>query len=297
MSRDFRMEENDHTMKLEKLTNFHYLLEGLKKRFAQDMPYTKQVDEEIKRYEENIKEYHTLLIEMEDLKKAKPDYDPCSETSIPDSPEKIATPVTHKSCLETITTNAIPHFQQGLEMFLTSQTMNINSQPLLEYYSFLQCVKGNLLLNLEIKDYNLLNYHGIKAAKRTRDVIIRAKVKYFGVFQTLFLLKKPKHVNDSSYDMKKYLNGDYYLTLESLVKERLLEKRKDGNDYNKHRIANDDPMPAFIISNLLSTLVRYYPRKWQEICLGIKTDLILDINKWRRNIFPDAFAKLLPIFN
>ena len=264
--------ENPHTLKLEKLSNFHYLYNGLVRSYSRSNSH---FEKKINDFNEKIEEYHSILIDKNAIDKAS-------------SPSDLATPLDENSDFTEIARRAASFFEQGLQMYLTSTTMHINSSPLVEYYSFLQCVKGAVLLNFEIKNSKLFSYHGIKPDKTYLKPYIKAEVKIFGVFQTLLLLKGSKD------DLHDFLNNKYDLRLRSLVEGKLI--KGVGNVPKEIRVPMDYPIPAFIVSWMLSSLVRYKPKIWQDIYYGIKDSLILKIHEYRRKEVVEAIDSILPYY-
>ena len=192
-------------------------------------------------------------------------------------PEKIAAPHTPASKLSKIAEEAAIYFQQGQEMLQTSQDMPENTGPLVEYYGFLQCVKGSTVLELDINRDEFFKYHGLRALPTKKSNYINAEIKPFGVFQALLLYRKPKLMTPEEA-MDKFLSGSYCPSLKEIVMDR-------------H--SHGDPIHAFIGSWMLSTLVRYRPRTWQEIRLGRKDDIIRWIRVYRRIEISYAIQNLL----
>ncbi len=159
-------------------------------------------------------------------------------------------------------------------MYKTSLKMDINSSPLIEYYSFLQCVKGSAIIELNLNEKLLFSFHGISSDYNT-DRYPRAVVKTCGVFHVIFLLGDPNN------KMKDYFSGKIDLDLISLIEKSRLSA---------------SPAPSFILSYLLSTLVRYQPDKWKTICRGVEDDIFLDIREFRRNQLPDSIERIFPYF-
>ena len=181
-------------------------------------------------------------------------------------PEELAAPLTPNSDLSYVAEEAAIYFQQGLEMLQTSQNMHENTSPLVEYYGFLQCVKGSIILELEVKDERFFSKHGLTLAKqKPNSRYISAEIKAFGVFQALVLCRKPSGMTPEE-TMDTFFSGSYCPSLEEIV---------------TGRHAYGDPIFAFIGSWMLSTLVRYRPRMWQEIQLGLKDDIIRLIRNYR----------------
>lgn len=278
MSRNREIIKYQHTIKLEKLSNPYYLHKGLEKKYlTQNTSLKKRLQDEINEYNDKINHYNNWLQSNKKIKEGR-------------SSQDIAIPVDENSDLETIAKKAASFFQQGLEMYLTSQKMHINSSPLVEYYSFLQCVKGRVLLDLEIKDNSLFSFHGLIVDREATNTYMKVKVKPFGVFQALLLLK------GSITEINDYLSGKYVLKLESLIEKKLLQKTFDPTNFIEKRVDRDDPMPRFVMSFILSSLVRYFPQVWQEIYLGLSDSIILKIHDYRRDEITDALDAILPFY-
>lgn len=277
--------ENAHTQKLVRLSNRKYLYEGLKSKYSpKNEALLGNLCEKIERYDEIITFYYNIITDIENKRETE-------QNKIPDSPHSLVKPVNSNSNFKEIAENASIYFQQGLELYLSSMNMNINSAPLVEYYSFLQCVKGAVLLDLEIKDFRLFSQHGLSIKKRRSNSYLRAKVKTFGVFQTLLLLQSSKT------EIEDFLYGQYNLTLESLLEAKLLRKIKNSQDFNEKRNPMDYAPPVFIASWMLSSLVRYFPKTWQKIYFGLDDMLILRIGGYRDEYIPEAIDSLLPYYS
>jgi len=213
-------------------------------------------------------------------------------------PYEIIKPVEYKTDIKKIAYKAAIYFQQGLEMLKTAIIMHENVSPLVEYYGFLQCVKGSIILELDIYKDLFFSYHGLTQVKNdeicskklkeknsltTHSKIqlskyINAEIKTLGVFSALLLRITDfyEKENKKEYTMDKYLQKDYKPSIEEIVS-----------------IYHFDPPSVFIGSWMLSTLVRYKPAKWQEICSGIKDDIITRIRKFRREKIPATIESLL----
>ena len=48
---------------------------------------------------------------------------------------------------------------------------------------------------------------------------------------------------------------------------------------------------------MLSSLVRYQPKKWHEVCLGKNDDMILQINEFRKKQIPMSLNAILEPYN
>lgn len=284
MSRQSLINQKPHTLKLEKLANRKYLYEGLKLRYSpKNEALDNKLHEKIDRYDEIIAFYHETITDIENKRKIK-------KIKIPNSPQDLAKPVNPESKFKKIADKASIYFQQGLELYLSSMNMNINSAPLVEYYGFLQCVKGAVLLDFEIKDFRLFSQHGLTIKRGRSNRNLRAKVMTFGVFQALLLLQS------SEPEIENFLHRRYYLTLESLLEEKLLKNVKNSQDSNEIRNPMDYAPPVFIASWILSSLVRYFPILWQKIYFGLDDMLILRIGEYREKNIPEAIDSILPVF-
>lgn len=166
------------------------------------------------------------------------------------------------------------YFHQGRELLALSLGVFENSSPLVEYYGFLQCVKGAILLKLDVKDKKLFTRHGL-SSRPTDDGYIEAKILNKGVFITLLLYQYSDHV------VKHYIDNHLKNKLNVTFKESMKQV-----GYLNH-------VPAFITSFLLSNLVRYHPRIWNELLSGKKDDIIADINDIRRQLIPTAIMQLI----
>jgi len=192
------------------------------------------------------------------------------------SPHELATPHTFDSNLSAITEEAAVYFQQGREMLQTSHNMPENSSPLVEYYGFLQCVKGMVLLEINVNKKQLFSRHGLTQSK-TPSRYINVKIMPLGVFTALLLrrggviFKKYKEAIDF------FFSQPYCPSLEEIVTDRF---------------TYGDPRYAFIMSWMLSSLVRYSPLKWKEIQDGTTDDIILSIREYRRHELTKAFEHL-----
>ncbi len=73
--------------------------------------------------------------------------------------------------------------------------------------------------------------------------------------------------------------------MEEYLKENYKPSIKD--------LINNNSVPAvLIISWMLSSLVRYKLKVWQEICAGEEDELITKIQEFRRSAFPKAVKNL-----
>jgi len=186
--------------------------------------------------------------------------------------DKIARPITLKSDFSQLAKKSASFFRQADEFYLASLNMDKNTSPLVEYYSFIQCVKGCVLLKLRINESLMFNQHGITCwFDPERRKYPQASIKASGVFHTILL------IHDSLNEMNDYFTGNRELTLDQLLEERQCS-----------------PATAFIISYLLSNLVRYYPIEWRKILQAEDDDIIRKIDKFRADTLPDAMQSLFP---
>ena len=169
-------------------------------------------------------------------------------------PQELATLRTPNFNYSEIANEAAIYFQQGLEMLRTARSMHENSSPLVEYYGFLQCVKGITILELEIKDARFFSYHGLTRAKANSHYI-NAKIKPIGVFSALLLRIKPMGMSTEEA-MDYFFSEPRCLSLEEALD---IKARPYNKSYSKNYLG--DPIFAFIGSWLLSSLVRYHPKK------------------------------------
>lgn len=189
---------------------------------------------------------------------------------------ELAKPRTPDSDLTEVAKEAATYFRQGLEMLKTSLSMQENSSPLVEYYSFLQCVKGTIMLDLDVNQGIFFSYHGLSSAE-TDSGYIKARVMPLGVFSALLLLRDVIFI-DSEQTLDTFISNPYFSSLEEVVD-------------NRH--SHGDPAYAFIGSWLLSNLVRYMPVKWEEIREGEKDEIIIAIRDYRRFEIPHSIRNLL----
>ena len=159
-------------------------------------------------------------------------------------------------------------------------TLPKSSSPLVEYYGFLQCAKGIILLELNVNKDLLFSNHGLTTAK-TSSRYIRVTIKPRGVFSALLLRigqTLPPRYMKFEEAIDEFFSGSYNLSLEEIV--------RDNPAYG-------DPVFAFIVSWMLSSLVRYKPLKWKEIQDGKKDDIISNIRDYREKYLPEALEYLL----
>ncbi len=189
------------------------------------------------------------------------------------------------------------YFQQGLEMLETSFSMPENTSPLVEYYALLQCAKGFIILDLDVKEELFFTQHGLTPAKnideRKSSKFINAIIKPLGVFSALAIrraqfIDQRTEENDPVYyqnDLEYYFDEEYKPSIENIV--------IFGDENPDIKMINHS-LTAFIGSWMLSSLVRYGPMKWQEILAGQETDLIKDIRDFREESLIRAFDSFLP---
>ncbi len=191
----------------------------------------------------------------------------------PRTAEELAKPISLDTDYGKIAVKSASYFKQANELYKTSLTMNDNSSPLVEYYSFLQCVKGCVLLLLDINEEILFRQHGTSHQfNESSDKYPRANIKTTGVFHTILLLQDPYN------EMNKYFTkGEMDLSLDNLL------------EFRSHT-----PASAFIISFILSSLVRYYPEYWQRKLQGIEDDIIREIIHFRCEVLPKQIDSLFP---
>ncbi|MHA2231951.1 MAG: YaaC family protein, partial [Candidatus Hodarchaeales archaeon] len=185
--------------------------------------------------------------------------------------------------LTKIALTAATYFEQGLEMLLTAQQMSDKSAPLVEYYGFLQCVKGVIFLELDVHHELFFGRHGLTFEKDDSRYI-GAKIMPFGVFSALLLRSESLEATEF------YLSGDFCPTLEQIMSNEHVYIQEKPADFRSPR---SDPVLTFIGSWMLSTLVRYHPEVWLEICEGKTDNIITNIQKFRRSFVPDAVHSLL----
>ncbi len=222
-------------------------------------------------------------------------------------PSAIIVPRKSGTNISKIANEAVIYFKQSLELFKTLDNVEENVSPLLEYYGLLQCVKGVVILELDVKSDKIFSKHGLTQETRFHSKIdepkstkkyklkmikrikpskyINAKIMPYGVLTSL-IIRFTDHYDElysdrdiykiSKHSMDKYVTGYYRPSLEEIT--------------TNHHV---DPIIAFIGSWMLSTLVRYKAKMWQEICLGEKDDIINNIRKFRREKIPKAVETML----
>lgn len=228
---------------LEQISIPFYLSKRLEERLVPSSTNRKE------RIQERISSHSDIIDHLETILKQK----------------NLGTPRDSNTKFQTVAEEVTPYFQQGCELFKSVLTTGENSNPLIEYYALLQCVKGAILLEIDLDKKHFFGHHGL-----TKDNIldttpyITTNIHKYGVFPALLLFYAKKN-NNSFYQMNTYFKTDY--------KPSLLEILTDCDDGPK----------IFIGSWMLSTLVRYKPDSWLEILSGKNDDIIGKIRYFRRD--------------
>ncbi|GAJ03803.1 unnamed protein product [marine sediment metagenome] len=81
-------------------------------------------------------------------------------------------PRNENSAFELLASEVSLYFHQALQMLKTSQEMSESSSPLVEYYGYLQCVKGIILMELNPNQELFFSYHGISYDKEKHKMRI-----------------------------------------------------------------------------------------------------------------------------
>lgn len=187
--------------------------------------------------------------------------------------KQIIHPRPYRTSFKEVAEEIAVYFRQSIAFFRTALNMPLNTAPLVEYYGLLQCIKGSILMTLNVKNPVFFKYHGLKSIEPDNpDDIIKAEIKP-GVFPALLI--RHTHFDDERgrIEMNDYLKKNYTPSLKDLI--------------------NDEIIPSvFIVSWMLSTLVRYKPKLWQEICAGEEDNFITKIQRFRREIFPKTIKKI-----
>ena len=158
-------------MMLEKMTVPSYLENRLVNKFDTSTSHLKKnVEQRIKFYQEMIDHFSELINYQGE----------CDDLGIPLTPDLVL------DFSDIITERAIVYFRQGLEMLTTSSKMSEYTKPLLQYYGFLQCVKGIITLRCDFTDTKFFRYHGLKIVPDDAQYI-KAEIKKWGVFQAYLL--------------------------------------------------------------------------------------------------------------
>ncbi len=206
------------------------------------------------------------------------------------NPQDLAVPRNAESNFSNIAGEAAIYFKQGQEMLKTSIAMHENSSPLVEYYGFLQCVKGTILLELEVNQDLFFSYHGLMPARpQNKPNYINAKIMPFGVFPAL-LLRVDKYYfymhNNMDEAMNTFFSGSHCLSIETII-----DSKAYYDSYDPHYHGN--MIYAYIGSWILSSLVRYHPKTWEEILQGKNDEIIRMIRDYRRYEISRAIRNLL----
>lgn len=254
--------------KLEDLSYPYYLQKQLENYWE---IHAKNNPEDIEKAKSHLKERIKDYYEHDSLEKSELKWGKNKPKNI----EEIAKPLSlSPGCFERIARRSASFFKQAKVMYETSLNMNDNSSPLVEYYSLLQCVKGSVLLELEVNERILFRSHGITCQfDKKKDNYPKANIKASGVFHSLLLVCDP-------YDeMNDFFTGKIELSLDKLLKR-----------------LHDSPASAFMLSFILSSLVRYHPEYWQKILLGFDDDIIREINNFQREKLPKSIDRLFPYY-
>ncbi len=222
----------------------------------------------IQKYENNIKHLNKLRRKSSCKIKAidMPIVLPSSKEEIEELAEEVAT-----------------YFSQGFEMYKSSLEMDKNSSPIIEYYSLLQIIKAVILLELDAKEDNFFNAHGLgRNMKCSPKDVYQATTKKHGVFAAILIrftdyLKKED--GTIVFKIDEYLKEDYSPTLKNFIEDE--------------RITLSFIPEAFIFAWMLSEIARYQPVKWKEICKGSKNKWILTIDEFREQTLPDVIQSLI----
>jgi len=184
------------------------------------------------------------------------------------------------------------YYQQALEMYQTSINMPETTSPLIEYYALLQCVKGSVLLDLDIKEDVFFRHHGISSIIKENSYI-NAIIQPVGVFSAL-TLRFAHYQNQRDEEGETIL---YKNEMEVYFKEYFIPSLEEiicqPNSFTYELSHNTLPL-VFIGSWMLSILVRYNPLIWQDILAGQKNDLIYFIRDFREEEIPKAIESCLP---
>ncbi|MBA7545520.1 hypothetical protein ES705_37889 [subsurface metagenome] len=178
------------------------------------------------------------------------------------------------------------YFRQGLEFLRTSVNMPDNTAPLVEYYGFLQCAKAKIIISLDFNENLFFTKHGIIIQKYSSESskkvsqYLNGRIKPCGVLPLLIIAETQYYAEEKIFEMDKYLGRNYCPSL-----EEMLDQKHVG------------PIEAFIVSWMLSTLVRYQPKKWVDICSGKHNDFGLKISSLRKREIPRAISTMLGVYN
>ena len=167
------------------------------------------------------------------------------------------------------------YFKQGAEMLSASKSIPETSSPLVEYYGYLQCVKGVVLSVMDLNTKFFFKQHGItKNPSNNNSSYIDIKIQQYGVFQALIL-----HYGSENL-LNRYLSANYTISLEELIE----------NSYQNYV---GDAVRAYIGLWMFSSMVRYEPNKLLQILDGEKDDLSWKIKRFREIFVPDSINQLL----
>ncbi len=196
-------------------------------------------------------------------------------------------------CIKEVAQKASIYFHQALEMYQTSIKMPETTSPLVEYYALLQCVKGSIILDLDLIEDVFFRFHGIVPVVKEEGNYIRARVKPIGVFSALVIRfagyqdQRDDNGNSIQYknEMETYFRKIFIISLEDIV---------NPPSSSAFEISYSNPLSVFMGSWMLSNLVRYAPLSWQEILAGQKNDLLYYIRDFRDEEIPRIFESCLP---
>ncbi|MBA7500836.1 hypothetical protein ES704_03597 [subsurface metagenome] len=161
-----------------------------------------------------------------------------------------------------------------------------NTAPLVEYYGFLQCAKAKIIISLDFNENLFFTKHGIIIQKYSSESskkvsqYLNGRIKPCGVLPLLIIAETQYYAEEKIFEMDKYLGRNYCPSL-----EEMLDQKHVG------------PIEAFIVSWMLSTLVRYQPKKWVDICSGKHNDFGLKISSLRKREIPRAISTMLGVYN
>jgi len=173
------------------------------------------------------------------------------------------------------------YFSQGYEMYKTSIDADVSTSPIVEHYAMLQIIKAFILLELEVDTQEFLGAHGLERKKIISDnTIFQVKTKTHGVFAALLLRTTSFTIEEDgthTSELHKYYI-DYYPKFEDFVDKQL---------------PSFSIPESFIFLWILSEIARYQPKKWREICSGVKNNWIDNIDLFREEGVPKLFFDLL----
>ena len=191
------------------------------------------------------------------------------------NPEEIGKPINLSFDLNQITNNSTTYFLQGLEMLKNSQTLSEMTSPVLQYYSYLQIIRGkvNSLVSLDYPTFN--RFHGIKLDEYNN--YIEGKFAKAGALQSLGIVE-----------------GDFLIGKNLYTENTKVSLPELLNEASQNNV--NDPCSTFIISWMLSMIVRYNPNLWKQILEGKNDDIVLKIRDFQNEIFPKSIISLLQPF-